>query len=79
MSALEEWGKKVFARYVDDVYDDPFYELESFNGVREGVKEMKAVAGELGLDFDQVVEQNTTEYERRRVAYIIQHGRDMPL
>lgn len=79
MSVLRDWAREVFPPHVQEVYDDPFYMLDNVAGIRRGIEQMKAVAIELGLDFDQVVAELTTDFERRRVAHIIEHGEDMPL
>lgn len=74
-----EWAREIFPAYVDDIYDDPFWECGSAEDVKREIERQQAIADELGLDYEAVVVEVTTTYERRRVAYIVEHGEDLPL
>lgn len=57
---------------IHELYDDPGWIAGSSNDDIKAAFEMHKKAAEcLGLDFDEVVEANSTQYERDRMAKIV--------
>ena len=62
-----EWAQGCFWRYVDEHYDDPSEIGTCAEDYRIWLHETEELAEQLGVDFNDVVRETTTEFERSRM------------
>lgn len=75
-----EWLCDVMADQVQRAYDDPWAsDTESLLDLQQEIATMREVAVSLNIDFDAVVKKETSEYERARMAVLLQHAEWTPL
>lgn len=69
--ATFKWARDSLLFDVQKFYDDPFGVCDSMNEIREHSQELRQIAKDLGVDYEEAVLAESTEFERKRIAKIL--------
>lgn len=73
------WLALVLEDEIQRVYDDPSVIAgDSLEGLQHEIRAMKELVASLGLNFDQIVTEKTTAFERKRMEVLLPHPKWTP-
>ena len=65
-----QWAREGLLVDVQSFYDDPFGVCDSNTEIREYDQELRQIAEDLGVDYEEALAEST-EFERERIAKIL--------